>query len=264
VTGSLPPEPPPPAPIVPRPRPRPAGAAGPPVGVPDRRRPGWREFRRAYPGIVTVMWLMLVGFLVAIGLLVRKRAEYRTETARLRKGMSAVERHSADLELENHEKVLRVMVELARRQAQGDRELHLAIAVDSGVMSLEREGALLREMPVRVSAERRVGVAPDTVRMAAPRGSRTIERILTTDSVWTIPRWVYTDRGLPVDSVRQRAGALGEGAIVLSGGTVIYGDPAVGPLADSGYVMPGSVRARGADLRAIAPDLKPGINVYLY
>jgi hypothetical protein len=237
----------------------------PPVGVDDRRRSGrWNEFRRAYPGVIGTLWVALVALLVTDAMLARKRDEYGAEVARLRNGMSVVERRSADLELANHEKQLRVMVELARRQAQGDKELHLSVAVDSGVMYLEREGALLREMPVRVGPERVVGVRPNTFHMVAPRGSRTVEKILTADSTWAIPLWVYADRGVRADSNPVMKGALGEAAIVLNGGAVIYGDPRVGPLADSTYVLPGSIRARLADLRAIVPNLRPGTNVYLY
>jgi hypothetical protein len=239
------------------------------VGTPERRRPGaWSDVRRAYPGVVGTLWVILVALLVTDGIMMKKRDEYSGEIARLRSGMSAVERRSADLELANHENQLRVMVELAKRQAQGDKELHLAIAVDSGVMNLEREGALLREMPVRVGPERRVGAPPDTVRMVAPRGTRTVERILTADSAWTVPRWVYADRHLPPSATPTAnapvKGALGDDAIVLNGGTVIYGDPQTGPLADSAYVLPGSLRARPEDLKAIVPNLRPGTNVYLY
>jgi hypothetical protein len=58
-------------------------------------------------------------------------------------------------------------------------------------------------------------------------------------------------------------GGLGFG-IVLDGGTVIYSDPHAGPLADTAYVMPGSVRAREADVKAIQANLKPGTSVYFY
>jgi hypothetical protein len=51
---------------------------------------------------------------------------------------------------------------------------------------------------------------------------------------------------------------------VLDGGTVIYSDPHAGPLADTAYVMPGSVRAREADVKAIQANLKPGTSVYFY
>jgi hypothetical protein len=82
--------------------------------------------------------------------------------------------------------------------------------------------------------------------------------------VWEVPGWVFADRGLPLPDDRKIAGALGAGAIELSGGAVIYGHPTTGPLADSSYVMPGSIRARTQDLRAIAPNLTPGMSVYLY
>jgi hypothetical protein len=51
---------------------------------------------------------------------------------------------------------------------------------------------------------------------------------------------------------------------VLDGGTVIYSVPVVGPLNDSSYVLPGSVRASAADLEAIAPNLSVGMAVYFY
>jgi len=40
--------------------------------------------------------------------------------------------------------------------------------------------------------------------------------------------------------------------------------PSVGPLNDSSYVLPGAVRARASDLEAVAPNLAPGVTVYLY
>ena len=49
-----------------------------------------------------------------------------------------------------------------------------------------------------------------------------------------------------------------------AGATGIYPMPRAGPLNDSTYVMPGSVRVRTQDLRAIVPDLKPGMTVYFY
>jgi hypothetical protein len=90
-----------------------------------------------------------------------------------------------------------------------------------------------------------------------------VERILGENDAWTIPPWVFHDRGLvPGDSVL--AGALGPSAIILDGGTVIYSLPSVGPLNDSSYVLPGAIRARASDLRAIAPNLQPGVAVYFY
>jgi hypothetical protein len=196
--------------------------------------------------------------------LVRKRERYIEEDARLRDGMSGLQRQQADAILSNEQNKVRMMIELVRRQAQIDKQLHLAVPVDSGVMYLEQDGALLREMPVQVGPERRVGTPPDTVYMVAPRGTRTVERILAGSDAWEIPAWVYTDRGIAVPTDRALKGALGPAAIVLVGGTVIYSLPNVGPLNDSTYVLPGSIRTRSADIQAIAANLKAGMTVYFY
>jgi hypothetical protein len=232
--------------------------------LPERRRPQWREFRRAYPGILATMGFALCVLIALDVWIVRKRARYVEEDARLRESMSGLQRQQADAILSNEQNKVRMMIELVRRQAQIDKQLHLAIPVDSGVMYLEQDGALLREMPVQVGPERRVGTPPDTVYMAAPRGTRTVERILGADDAWEIPAWAYTDRGLAVPTERALKGALGPAAVVLVGGTVIYSMPSVGPLNDSTYVLPGSVRTRAADLQAIAANLKAGMTVYFY
>ena len=63
---------------------------------------------------------------------------------------------------------------------------------------------------------------------------------------------------------RGGGGALGARALVLSGGTVLYTLPTAGPLNDPAYVLPGAIRARAADLEAIAANVAPGMSVYLY
>jgi hypothetical protein len=236
----------------------------PPPQFPERRRPQWREFRRAYPGILATMGFALCVLIALDVWIVRRRSRYIEEDARLRESMSALQRQQADAILSNEQNKVRMMIELVRRQAQIDKQLHLAIPVDSGVMYLEQDGALLREMPVQVGPERRVGTPPDTVYMVAPRGTRTVERILGATDAWEIPTWVYTDRGLSAPADRALKGALGPAAIVLVGGTVIYSMPSVGPLNDSTYVLPGSVRTRAADIQAIAANLKAGMTVYFY
>jgi hypothetical protein len=230
----------------------------------ERRRPGWREFRRSYPGILITMGIALAAFLAIDVWLVRKRVRYRNEIERLRAEMSTLERSRTDAILARDENRLRLALELIRRQARIDKDLHLSVTVDSGVMFLEREGAHLREMPIQIGPEKTVGVAPDTVRMVAPRGARTIEQILDENGSWEVPTWVYADRGLPPSAERTIKGALGPAAIVLSGGTVIYSMPSVGPLNDSSYVLPGAIRARVADLKAILPNLQNGMTVYFY
>ena len=230
----------------------------------ERRRPHWSEFRRAYPGVLAVLGIALAVMLALDVWLIMRRQRYAGEIERLRSGMTEAERRRADMLGAENENKLRIMVELVRRQATLDKELHLSVAVDSGMMYLEREGALLREMPIQIGPERAVGTAPDTVRMVVPRGQRTVERLIGPGDAWEIPRWVYADRGIPEPAERTLKGALGPSAVVLTGGTVIYSMPSVGPLNDSSYVLPGAVRARASDLEAVAPNLAPGVTVYLY
>jgi hypothetical protein len=232
--------------------------------IPERRRAGWREFRHAYPGILATMSIALVLMLAVSGWLIYKRIEYQREIDRLRAGMTDAERRRTDMLMSSTQNRFQVMVELIRRQALGDKELHLAVTVDSSVMRLQREGALLRDMQVQVGPEKVVGTAPDTVHMAIPRGTRTVEKIISANDGWEVPRWVYEDRGLAVPEDRTVKGALGPMAILLNGGTVLYAMPSAGPLNDSSYVLPGSVRLKAEDLRAIRPNIEVGMRVYFY
>jgi hypothetical protein len=230
----------------------------------DRRRASWSEFRHAYPGLLVTMGLALAILLGMNGWLFYKRQKYQAEITRLRSGMTDVERRRTDMELKAGANQLQVQLELLRRQARLDAELHLSISVDSATMYFERGGAQLRVMPIELGAEKTVGEAPDTVHLVAPRGQRTIQRIIGEKERYALPAWVWTDRGLAPPTDRALAGVLGPVAIVLSGGTIIYSMPTAGPLNDSSYVMPGNVRARAGDLRAIAPNLKSGQTVYFY
>ena len=208
--------------------------------------------------------MLVAAFAVADVVLGVKLVRYRAETARLRAGMSDAERQRADMEESSEVNKVSVMVELLRRRASGDPSLHLAVSVDSGTMLLERDGALLREMHVDVGSEKVVGVSPDTVHVARPRGARTVQRIMGVREAWDVPRWVYADRGVPAPADRRIAGALGRNAILLSGGIVIYALPDSGILADSSYVLPGAIRLSRSDLRAISPNVTPGVTVYFY
>jgi hypothetical protein len=219
--------------------------------------------RRVFHGLVITAVALLALLAIADVVLVRRRERFREEIDRLRRSMTLVERARAAQIISQERNRLRLAVELIRRQARLAPELHLSIATDSSMMYLERDGVLLREMPVHIGPERRVGIVPDTVHLAAPRGARTIAEVLTDSSTWVVPEWVYADLGVAPPSNRALRGALGA-AIVLTGGTVIYSVPQAGPLSDSTYVLPGAVRVREHDLRAILPNLKAGSNVYFY
>lgn len=220
----------------------------------------WFGRHRLLVGSVALL-VLLVGALDAWILLRRQR--YADEIGRLRASMSELERARSDQIMAQEENKLRLAVALIRRQAKLEGELHLSVALDSGAMVLEREGALLREMPVQVGSERRIGIPPDTVRLAAPRGVRTVAHVIDDTTAWEVPSWVYIDRGMAAPPERRFAGSLGT-AVILDGGAIIYAQPTTGPLADSTYVLPGAIRARAADLRAIRPNLTSGMRVYLY
>lgn len=222
------------------------------------------DFRRRHPAFTTAVVVIILGLLAIDGWVVYKRVAYAQEVKRLRAGMSDFERRRSDAVTNTREKQLAMMMELLRRQAKIDKEIHLAVAVDSGRMYLERDGALLRENVVEVAPEKLLGTGNDTVHMAAPRGTRTVERILGPQDAWEVPSWVYSNRGIPQPATLSLVGALGPVAIVLNGGTVIYSLPSVGPLNDSSYVLPGSIRASAEDLRAVAPNLQRGTVVYFY
>ncbi len=230
----------------------------------DRRRAGWREFRYGYPGIVATMGVAALTMVALIAVLLVKRSSYASEVDRLRATMTDVERQKADMVMADEGRRYEVMLALLRRQAALDANLHLAVAVDSGVLYLERDGAVLRRVAAQVGAERTVGLAPDTVHLATPRGSRTVERILDANEPWEIPAWVWAERGGAVPDDRAVAGALGAGALLLTGGTIIYAQPDEGPLAAPDFVMPGAVRVAPADFTAMKANLKPGMTVYFY
>jgi len=199
--------------------------------TPDRRRASWHGFREAYPTflkITAAIFLLLVAGDMWLGY---QRVTYGREIARLRAGMTAAERSRTDAIVQNEHDKLRMAYALARHQAQVDPRLNLAIAVDSGRMYLQRNGALLRVMVVSVTPAPIPGAAPgDTSARALPRGVRTVASV---DSGAT-----------PV--------------IVLDGGARIYGGT------DGGIATPGNVRARLSDLRAILPNVSAGMSVYFY
>ena len=212
--------------------------------------------------------LLLVLLLLAIGLfdgfLLLRRSRYREESTRLRSGMSTLERTRADAIVSAQADRAELMLELMRRQAEGDDGLHLAISTDSSFLALDRGSARLRVITAEIGPERRVGLAPDTMHVAIPRGVRAIQRLLTGSDRYELPAWVWVDRGLPVPAVRADSGWVGRGAIVTTGGTLIYSLPASGPLADSSYVMPGSIRVPAGDLAAIRENLSSGMRVYFF
>jgi hypothetical protein len=219
--------------------------------------------RRNSRGKNAILVAIILG-LTANLILAARYLRYKEETARLRSGMTNAQRERADAVVAAERHRLRVEFELIRRQARGDRLLHLAVNVDSGHMVLERDGVVLREMSVRIGQERVPLPQGDSAILVSALGQRTVERVLTGRDAWELPSEVFTDQGLPVPDSRKVRGALGDDAIVLSDGTVVYAVPESGPLADTAYVLPGSVQLAAVDLKALSANIRPGMSVYFY
>jgi hypothetical protein len=210
----------------------PAGRRDTPRGT-DRRREGWSAFREAYPTLLKIIAVVFLLLVAGDMWLLYRRNAYGAEITRLRAGMTDAERRKSDVVVQSEQDKVRLALELAKRQAHFDSRLHLSIAVDSGVMYLERDGALLRVMRVALAPAQVPGFksqAGDTTAATLPRGQRTVQEVIPGDSP----------------------------ALVLNGDARIYAG------ADSGTVAAGNVRVDPADLRAILPNVSAGMSVYFY
>ncbi|HJQ12944.1 MAG TPA: hypothetical protein VJ840_18075 [Gemmatimonadaceae bacterium] len=199
------------------------------AGEGDRRRGGWKDFRRAYPGFVFVLGLGVAAMIAVDAWLLAKRVKYNHDVSQLREHMTSAERERTDAIVQSEQNKLRIAIELAKRQAKFDKRLHLNVSVDSSRMYLTREGALLREMPVEFGPERPASPRDTAPPAAIPRGERTIAD-------------------------------LGDTRIVLDGGTQILSASA----GDSTAIPPGSLRIARDDMKAIMPNLSAGMKVYFY
>lgn len=244
-------------------------------GTPGRRRHGWREFRQAYPGILATMFVAIIVMLTGITVLAVKRQRYSSEIVRLRAEMTEVERNRADVILADQERRFDVMVALVRRQAKLDDRLHLAVAVDSGRMVLQRDGAVLRSVRAEIgsdvpppasengevasSGHDSAAAPPEGRPIAAPRGSRTVERVIPPGESYPVPAWMREARPeLPADA------SFDGGLLLLGGGLVVYSAPDTGPFATPAPVPPGAVRISPADFEAMRANLSAGMSVYFY
>jgi hypothetical protein len=199
----------------------------------DRRRGTWKDFRRAYPGFVFTLLLGLAVIIALDAYLVIKRRAYESEVSRLRANMSDTERAKTDAIVASEQNKTRIALELAKRQAKIEKALHLSVSVDSGKIYLERDGAVLREMAVMFGPDAKVSNGTDSIPVVVPRGQRSVEK--------------FSDAG-----------------IFLEGGTVMAPSDANPLASDTNPIPPGGVRISRTDLKAILPNLSPGMRVYFY
>ncbi len=199
----------------------------------DRRRTKWRDFRRAYPGFVFTMIIAVLAIVALDGYLVYKRQAYNAEVVRLRGAMTSAERAKTDAIVAAEQNKARIALELAKRQAKVEKQLHLAVSVDSGKVYLEREGNVLREMAAQFGPEKGVTAGSDSIPVVVPRGEVNVARIE-------------------------------ENKILLEGGNAIEASQSDVASQDSSPIPPGSVRIGKADMEAIKPNLTAGMRVYFY
>jgi hypothetical protein len=229
----------------------------------ERRRTRWGDFRDAYPRILTAMALGLVFLIAFDGFLLFKAVQYKRQIGEDRAAMSATDKKRADALLANQSSRAELEQALVAQQAVKDKGLNLSIGLEEGTMDLQREGAQLREIRVKIGPEVTVGQAPGARKITPPLGRRQVVAVVDESYAWDVPSWVWTQRGQAATG-RRVPGALGEIAVILDDGNVIYSRPKAGPLADDSYVLPGSVRADASDLQAIRPNLSAGIPVYFH
>lgn len=199
----------------------------------DRRRAGWRDFRRAYPGFILTLMIGLIAILSLDAYLMHKRRLYAAEVTRLRGAMTDAERAKTDAIVAAESDKARIALELAKRQAKMEKALHLAVSVDSGRIYLEREGAVLREMAAMFGPEKGVTPGADSVPVVIPRGEFNVARVE-------------------------------DNRIVLEGGSAIEASQASVATADTSPIPPGNIRIGKTDMDAIKPNLTPGMRVYFY
>ena len=234
------------------------------IGFIRKFAPDWQELRQTYPRITASLALTIAVLLLTDFSLIIKRIEFGREQKLLRASMVQTEIQRADAMKTAQQNLSATGDQLARRKTLLDRELHLAVDREKGVMYLQREAALLREMPVLLSRETGAGTGPGAASPARRRGRDTVARVLGGSYSWEIPASAFLQLGLPVPADRSIPGALGPTAVILEHGAVIYSQPAAGPLKGRDYLLPGGIRAEAADLEAIRADLQPGMKVYFY
>ena len=220
--------------------------------------------RGALPTRTLALACALAAMLGVTGWLAWRVKSLQAEAARSRTDAFGTSNATVDAQMAAQRARLQSILDRVRAEAANDRGLHVSVEVDSTYATLERDGLVLRTMDVDVGPESVVGTAPDTQRLATPRGVRTVTSVVAKGATYELPAWLWRERGLDAPASRKLKGAFGLGAAFLEDGTLIYARTTDGPLSDSLYVWPGAIRLTAEDLKAVLPNLKPGVKVYLY
>ena len=153
-------------------------------------------------------------FLIAFdGFLVFKAVQYKRQIGEDRAAMTTTDKQRADALLASQSSRADLEQALVAQQAVKDKGLNLSIGLEEGTMDLQREGAQLRELRVKIGPEVTVGQAPGARKITPPLGRRQVVAVVDESYAWDVPSWVWTQRGQPAATGRRVPGALGEIAV---------------------------------------------------
>jgi len=233
--------------------------------------PDWQELSKICPCIAACFVLILAVLILADLSLILKNIEFGREQQSLHAALIQIDAERAVAEAALKRNLSVADLSLARREALLAKELHLVVDCDKGVMSLRRDGLILREMPVglvRVAtaatqvavgsldaagSHADAGAPAETARRAVLPGRHTVVSVRDGNPSGKLPG---PAEAAPADRVlSDRSEPL---AVILDRGAVITSQPAAAGLA------PGSIRVASADLEAIKANLQPGMKVYFY
>ena len=140
-------------------------------------------------------------------------------------------------------------LERARAAAREEPKLHLVIAVDSGTVSLMRDGITLRSMPARFR-----GGLPT-------RGSQSITKIAESVVVTTAPTVDSLGNTIAVAAPETKVER-----VTLSDGTTLEGGDAAAAMLGGVEVAPGPgvILVSRRDFAAIRPNLVRGMKAVLF
>ena len=229
------------------------------------RRPSfWRDHPIFLWGSLTLAAIFLAGAAAVASRVPR----YRSEAAQFNARMTAAERATRDSVLAHRGKRTQLSMAILQRdiriRALQQKKVHLAVVLEDSVLELRHGRATLRRAKMQIGPDAIVK-APDgrTWRLVRPVGERRVAE-LQRSPVYTVPEWVYVQKGQPIppESERRVEGGLGAYVIRLDDGTEIHTEPRVGPL--QGQVKPASFQVRARDMGAIFDAMKEETPVYIY
>jgi len=223
--------------------------------------PHWHELHETYPRSAVFLAVAITIFLLIDISLGYRHIRFVHEQAALTTAMVRAEIQRTEAQAAAERSLVVARMHLARREALMDMAPHLSVDRGKGIMYLQRDRAVLREMPFSLGP---TAALPDSAFLAPPRGRHTVREVVDASYRFQVPESVFLQLGEPVPADRTVTGALGPLAIVLDGGAVIHTRPESGPFNDARYLLPGALRVEKADLLAIKETLHPGMRVYFY